>query len=79
MQELTRRQDEILALIRQYIYEEGYPPTRAEIATAFGFRSPNAAEEHLRALERKGMIELLHKRGYGLDPPGPHGLHFERF
>jgi repressor LexA len=59
MQELTRRQAEILALIREYVCDEGYPPTRAEIAEAFGFRSPNAAEEHLRALERKGVIELL--------------------
>lgn len=59
MQELTRRQAEILALIREYVYDEGYPPTRAEIAEAFGFRSANAAEEHLRALERKGAIELL--------------------
>lgn len=59
MAELTRRQGEILALIREYVNDEGYPPTRAEIAEAFGFRSPNAAEEHLRALERKGAIELL--------------------
>jgi repressor LexA len=59
MQELTRRQAEILALIQEYVYDEGYPPTRAEIAEAFGFRSANAAEEHLRALERKGVIELL--------------------
>ncbi|MCO6411208.1 MAG: repressor LexA [Thiogranum sp.] len=66
MQQLTRRQDEILALIRQYIYEEGYPPTRAEIAEAFGFRSPNAAEEHLRALERKGVIELLQGSSRGI-------------
>jgi len=66
MLELTRRQDEILALIRQYIYEEGYPPTRAEIAEAFGFRSANAAEEHLRALERKGVIELLQGSSRGI-------------
>jgi repressor LexA len=59
MNDLTPRQAEILALIQEYIYEEGYPPTRMEIAEAFGFRSPNAAEEHLRALERKGAIELL--------------------
>ena len=59
MEELTRRQGEILALIQEYIYDEGYPPTRMEIAEAFGFRSPNAAEEHLRALERKGAIELM--------------------
>jgi len=66
MQELTRRQAEILALIREYIYEEGYPPTRAEIAQSFGFRSPNAAEEHLRALERKGAIELLQGSSRGI-------------
>jgi len=59
MHELTRRQREILTLIRQHVVEEGYPPTRAEIAAAFGFRSPNAAEEHLRALARKGVIELM--------------------
>ncbi len=59
MEKLTPRQAEILALIREYVHTEGYPPTRAEIATAFGFRSPNAAEEHLRALERKEAIELL--------------------
>jgi repressor LexA len=59
MDDLTPRQAEILTLIRDCIYDEGYPPTRAEIARAFGFRSPNAAEEHLRALERKGYIELL--------------------
>jgi len=59
MDDLTARQAEILALIQEYIYDEGYPPTRMEIAEAFGFRSPNASEEHLRALERKGYIELL--------------------
>ena len=56
---LTTRQAEILELIRSYIAEEGCPPTRAEIADHLGFRSPNAAEDHLRALERKGMIELV--------------------
>jgi repressor LexA len=56
---LTTRQAEILELIRSYIAEEGCPPTRAEIAETLGFRSPNAAEDHLRALERKGMIELV--------------------
>lgn len=59
MEDLTKRQGEILALIQEYIYDDGYPPTRMEIAEAFGFRSPNASEEHLRALERKGYIELL--------------------
>jgi repressor LexA len=56
---LTSRQAEILALIRRSIQRTGMPPTRQEIASALGFRSPNAAEEHLRALARKGVIELL--------------------
>jgi repressor LexA len=56
---LTARQRQVLELVREHIEESGMPPTRAEIATALGFRSANAAEEHLRALARKGMIELL--------------------
>ena len=56
---LTARQAEVLELIRSYIAEEGCPPTRAEIAEMLGFRSANAAEDHLRALERKGVIEIL--------------------
>jgi repressor LexA len=56
---LTPRQRQILDLIRDFMQETGMPPTRAEIADALGFRSPNAAEEHLRALARKGAIELL--------------------
>lgn len=56
---LTARQAEILELIRMAIKRTGMPPTRAEIATSLGFRSANAAEEHLRALARKGFIELL--------------------
>ena len=59
MMTLTQRQEEILDLIRDFITDSGMPPTRAEIANALGFRSPNAAEEHLRALERKGAIELF--------------------
>lgn len=55
---LTTRQAEILELIRAHIDISGYPPTRAEICQHFGFRSPNAAEQHLRALERKGVIEM---------------------
>lgn len=55
---LTPRQAEILALITSAIQESGLPPTRAEIATCLGFASANAAEEHLRALARKGYIEL---------------------
>ncbi len=66
MSELTARQAEILDFIRDFAAEEGYPPTRAEIAEAFGFRSPNAAEEHLRALDRKGAIELLSGSSRGI-------------
>lgn len=58
MLELTRRQSEILNLIRRQIEKTGMPPTRAEICAALGFRSPNAAESHLRALEAKGVIEM---------------------
>jgi repressor LexA len=57
--DLTPRQNQVLTLIRDAIEETGMPPTRAEIASALGFRSPNAAEEHLRALKRKGVIELV--------------------
>jgi repressor LexA len=59
MRELTPRQKQILSLIQKVIAETGMPPTRAEIAEALDFRSPNAAEEHLRALERKGAIEIM--------------------
>jgi repressor LexA len=55
---LTGRQSEILNLIRRHIEKTGLPPTRAEICEAFGFSSPNAAEAHLRTLERKGVIEM---------------------
>ncbi len=55
---LTERQQQILDLIRSDIARTGFPPTRAEIARALGFRSANAAEDHLRALARKGAIEL---------------------
>ena len=58
MLELTRRQSEILDLIRRQIEKTGLPPTRADICEALGFRSPNAAESHLRALEAKGAIEM---------------------
>ena len=59
MSDLTPRQSQVLHLIRQALVETGMPPTRAEIASQLGFRSPNAAEEHLRALARKGCVELL--------------------
>ena len=59
MTELTARQAEVLQLIADFLQATGFPPTRAEIAKQLGFRSANAAEDHLRALERKGYIEML--------------------
>jgi repressor LexA len=59
MTDLTPRQTQILRLIQRAIIETGMPPTRAEIANELGFKSVNAAEEHLRALHRKGVIELI--------------------
>jgi len=59
MSDLTPRQTQVLKLIQTHLVESGMPPTRAEIARALGFRSANAAEEHLRALHRKGVIELI--------------------
>lgn len=59
MDDLTARQQEILQYIRERIDETGMPPTRAEIAEQFGFRSPNAAEAHLKVLEKKGVLELM--------------------
>ena len=56
---LTARQQQVLELIQSAIERTGAPPTRAEIASALGFRSANAAEEHLQALARKGVIELV--------------------
>lgn len=55
---LTDRQQQILDLIREAVVNTGFPPTRAEIAQTLGFKSANAAEDHLRALARKGVIEL---------------------
>jgi len=56
---LTARQEQVLEVIRQYVDDTGYPPTRADIARELGFKSANAAEEHLRALARKGAIEMI--------------------
>jgi repressor LexA len=58
MDALTERQNEILRLVRELTEVSGFPPTRAEIAQRMGFRSVNAAEQHLRALEKKGAIEI---------------------
>lgn len=76
MNKLTPRQAEILALIKSSIEEHGMPPTRAEIAQELGFKSPNAAEEHVKALARKGVIEMIPgaSRGIKLVSEDPSGL-----
>src|SRR6195256_3404870 len=66
MDALTDRQNEILKLIRELTEVSGYPPTRAEIAERMGFRSVNAAEQHLRALERKGAIDIAEGASRGI-------------
>ena len=63
---LTARQGQVLALIEQAIARTGAPPTRAEIAAELGFASPNAAEDHLRALAKKGVIELVSGTSRGI-------------
>ena len=59
MKNLTPRQNEVLELIKECMQESGMPPTRAEIALRLGFKSANAAEEHLKALARKGVIHIM--------------------
>ena len=59
MKTLTDRQKQILEMISHFIEESGFPPTRIEICKALGFKSPNAAEEHLKALEKKGAISMV--------------------
>ncbi len=59
MRPLTARQAEVLQLVRDFVQSTGFPPTRADIAQVLGFKSANAAEDHLKALARKGYIELL--------------------
>jgi repressor LexA len=59
MKSLTKRQQEILDLIKSNLEDNGLPPTRADIARTLGFKSPNAAEQHLRAIEKKGFISIL--------------------
>jgi repressor LexA len=74
MIKLTPRQTEILAFIKRCLEDHGFPPTRAEIAQELGFKSPNAAEEHLKALARKGAIEMTPGASRGIRIPGfePH-------
>ena len=66
MKDLTSRQKEILQLIRDYLNEKGFPPTRADISRTLGFKSPNAAEQHLRAIEKKGFISILSGASRGI-------------
>ena len=58
MKELTKQQTKVLACVEVYLNQTGFPPTRAEICKELGFKSPNAAEMHLRALEKKGYINI---------------------
>ena len=66
MKNLTKRQQEILILIKNHILDFGFPPTRADIAKTLGFKSPNAAEQHLRAIEKKGFIKILSGASRGI-------------
>ncbi len=69
MNSLTSRQQEVLDFIKAFVHEQGMPPTRAEIAQALGFKSANAAEDHLKALARKGAIELMTGASRGIRLP----------
>lgn len=69
MTKLTQRQSQVLALIKNHIEQTGYPPTRADIARELGFKSANAAEEHLKALARKGAIEMVAGASRGIRIP----------
>ena len=74
MKSLTARQVEVLDLVRSHISDTGYPPTRADIARELGFRSANAAEEHLKALARKGALEIVPGTSRGIRLPSDKGL-----
>jgi repressor LexA len=66
MKELTKRQSEVLDVIKEQIAKTGMPPTRVELAKILGFKSANAAEEHLKALAKKGAIEILSGTSRGI-------------
>ena len=74
MEKLTPRQQQVLDLVRRHIDETGYPPTRADIARELGFKSANAAEEHLKALARKGAIEMIAGASRGIRLPDSAGI-----
>ncbi|MDZ5615050.1 hypothetical protein U2261_10560 [Achromobacter xylosoxidans] len=63
---LTKRQTEIMDFIMFYIESNGLPPSRVEISEAFGFRSPNAADDHLKTLSKKGYIKLIPRISRGI-------------
>ena len=69
MNNLTQRQSEVLGFIKNHIDETGYPPTRADIAKELGFKSANASEEHLKALAKKGAIEMIPGTSRGIKLP----------
>ena len=69
MQKLTARQQQVLTFIKEHMVSNGYPPTRVDIARELGFRSPNAAEDHLKALARKGAIEMIPGASRGIRLP----------
>ena len=66
MNNLTTRQSEIFEFIKKEIEFNGYPPTRSEIAKVFGFKSPNAAEDHLKALKKKGVLNIVSGASRGI-------------
>ena len=74
MIKLTPRQNEVLSFIKSHIEDTGYPPTRADIAHKLGFKSANASEEHLKALARKGAIEMIPGTSRGIKLPETEGL-----
>lgn len=74
MEKLTQRQQQVLDIVRQHIDDTGYPPTRADIAKKLGFKSANAAEEHLKALARKGAIEMIAGASRGIRLPESAGI-----
>ena len=74
MEQLTQRQERVLHAIREHIDDTGYPPTRADIAQRLGFKSANAAEEHLKTLARKGAIEIIPGASRGIRLPEKPGI-----
>jgi repressor LexA len=74
MSKLTARQQQVLDVIRSSIDDTGMPPTRADIARTLGFKSANAAEEHLKALAKKGVIELVASTSRGIRLTEQNGL-----